>query len=100
MNKTAFLKGFMDRLTQERRAKARRGYEAAKAGWHEATSHHPIPQHHIKKWDEEFEEVEKVGLRNHTRGHGWNHFADRINPWLETPEGKKWNEAQAKKRPK
>ena len=92
LTKKAFLTEFIAKRRQKRLDEAKVGYEQAKASMNEATAHHPIPAQIYKKWDEQFHRSEHKG---HTAG--WNYHADKFNDWIKTPDGDRWNTAQAKK---
>jgi hypothetical protein len=53
-------------------------------------SHHPIPASIIKSWAKGLEGRNFSGSGNY-------YFEKMFNSWISTPEGKKWNEDQARK---
>jgi hypothetical protein len=50
----------------------------------------PMPKARVRQWRSE---MNKDSHQGPSAGH--NHFADKFNPWLHTPEGSAWNSRQA-----
>lgn len=87
MNKTAFFEGFRKRRAERLANEAHMGFNTAWSNIHEM---HPLPKKTVAKWHAELDK--KKGIAE-----GYNHFSDQFNAWLPTPEGNKWNDAQAAK---
>lgn len=92
--KAAFWKGFGE--SADENLKAHKGFDSFVHGFNTGVSpHHNLPSKVVSEWRSQ------ISAKTHPKeSHGYNHFGDSLNKWLQTPEGDKWNAAQAKKKPR
>lgn len=91
MIKETFLNGFLQKRRERKKQEAYLGFQSSRVGIDSVTEHYPISPKITNQW---LDEMHRTGV--HGRTSGYNFFSDKFNAWIQTPEGKKWNEHQAK----
>lgn len=87
--KSAFLSGFLAKRRADGHAEALRGFDD---NVHYYSNMHPLPPKTVKLWKGAMTEKTHRDYEE-----GYNHFVDHFNDWIKTPEGGRWNAAQAEK---